>query len=129
MQWLRDNLIASIVGLGVLLVLVWRSGFVPGLAKSLVSIVRAVRESQLRQALRKCAELETANAELTEALTVEVRNNGIREDINKQDRATIRALVAKVDEHNRAHLTLADERLCLIDYSDLHEEVQRALGL
>jgi hypothetical protein len=128
MQWLKEHFLTASLGvlgvLGLLLAL-----FRAGLAQSLARAIRALRETELKNALRDYDELKQTNAQLEHDLQQELRTNLAYRDINTQDRATIRTLVAKIDQHNAAHLSLKDDRLCLIDYSDVHEEVKNSLGL
>jgi hypothetical protein len=120
---------SAAVGIGGLLLLLWRSGVIGSLWRSVAAIIKTVRDTELRGARRECEQLKKETIQLKADLLQEVRTNLAYTDINAQDTATIRALVRKIDEHNAAHRTLADERLCLIDYSGLFDEIKRALKL
>jgi|GEM_PF-3886928 len=127
-QWLTEHIPAvATFGGGAILVLLWRAGVISGLWRGVQTIIRIYRESALRTALQEKTSLQVANAQLKVDLEQELRTNLARGDINSQDRATIRALVAKIDAHNAAHHSLIDDRLCLIDYSELYTEIKKAL--
>jgi hypothetical protein len=115
------------LGIGGIALLLWRAGAVGALWRHGKTIVRIFRESELHNALQECEQLKAANAQLEADLRQELRTNLSRADINSQDRATIRALVSRIDAHNAAHFNLTDDRLCLIDYSELYDEIKRAL--
>ena len=128
MEWLNENkiLAGAATAVGALVVL-WKIGFLKWFLSVPVTLYRVWYENALRIALRDCEAHKQARAELRDDLRQSERKLLAYGDINIQDRATIRTLVAKIDDHNKAHLVLHDERLCLIDYSDLHEEIERSL--
>jgi hypothetical protein len=129
MQWVRENLFAAIASLAGALFVLWKSGILQWALRTARTLITAFRETTLKNSQRECEALKVEKKELEAVLEHEVRKNLAFGDINKQDRATIRTLVSKIDAHNAAHFNLADDRLCLIDYSDLYEEIKRALML
>ena len=127
MQWLREHILAAIASAAGALFVLWKSGLVQWLFKGIGAVIRTFRESALSTAKADCARLLAENVHLKDDLLRSERTNLAFGDINTQDRATIRTLVTKIDAHNAAHLELSDKRQCLIDYSDLYDEIRRAL--
>ena len=75
----------------------------------------SLTDRQLAEAKRECQELKNELSELQRIFKDQVRATGVRDDINRQDRAYIRALEGR----------LREER---IDFADIEEAIQRQFG-
>lgn len=76
------------------------------------SQLASLRTTERDDARRRCAELEGENEQLAEDLKAETRKVMLREEINSEDRAFIRALLGRL-------------RLKNVDYSDLLKQFKR----
>jgi hypothetical protein len=121
MDWLKEHFVAAVgLSTSVVLLVFWRrlatiAQFFWNANKTFVSTERALTDAATRreaEAQRRCTELEAENDRLDRNLKDQTRQVLIRDEINCEDRAYIRALTSRLREKG-------------IDYADINTQFKR----
>lgn len=101
MQWLKEHF-----GWLVLIVIAAFGGRIGSAITNVIgaytgigAYLKARRDKYVQELENECTELRNANNQLLLDLESVIRQKDLRDDINKQDRETIRQLLQTCDEH------------------------------